>query len=308
MTVNSAIEKIHLLKLLKNLLEVTTHVEVETWCKEHKLTSAEFEEVLNLFGSLRLNFELFKKGEKTYLRPPGPDSLVNISFSEWLGLELGTQAKSGYKVSLYDQLESDADESGPSLLDGYTEATEASEPTISEREEIIKTTEEAIHNKHTIKLSYGDKDEELNPRKIIYLDGDISIVGENIKDGHLQNVHLTQIESIEVEAMAYECIYTLLEVDEFINSIRSMNENAVRLVLKIYSRDNFSLNFNHMYFDNPCLFSNSNGDFIWAATLEPSQEVYEWLCELGPAVEILDPSDFKRDFISYCENKLKKLA
>ena len=87
-----------------------------------------------------------------------------------------------------------------------------------------------------------------------------------------------------------------------------MGENQIRLVLKISRQQKFSLNFDDKYFHSPCLFTNPAGDFIWAATIEPCNEVFEWLCELGPAVEILDPTNFKIEFIKYCEHKLKKLA
>ena len=56
------------------------------------------------------------------------------------------------------------------------------------------------------------------------------------------------------------------------------------------------------------MVTNAEGEHIWAASVEPSDEIFQWVYELGADVEILDPSAFKKEFLNYCEAKLKKLA
>ena len=51
-----------------------------------------------------------------------------------------------------------------------------------------------------------------------------------------------------------------------------------------------------------------NGDLIWAAYVEPCEDLFEWLLSLGSNVDILDPGRFKDEFLSYCEEKLRKIA
>ncbi len=98
------------------------------------------------------------------------------------------------------------------------------------------------------------------------------------------------------------------EIEDFISGLRAVGENELRLVLKIYSQTKFETNVKRQHFANQCMVTNPMGDFIWAASIEPSDEVYEWIESLGPDVEILDPISFKKGFLEYCEAKLKKLA
>ena len=98
------------------------------------------------------------------------------------------------------------------------------------------------------------------------------------------------------------------EIDDFISGLRAIGENEIRLVLKICSKARFDANVKRQHFANQCMVTNPMGDFIWAASIEPSDGIYEWVESLGSDVEILDPMSFKKGFLEYCEAKLKKLA
>jgi hypothetical protein len=56
------------------------------------------------------------------------------------------------------------------------------------------------------------------------------------------------------------------------------------------------------------MITNPNGDLIWAAYVEPCEALYDWLITLGKRVEILDPIKFKDEYLTYCEEKLRKIA
>ena len=168
--------------------------------------------------------------------------------------------------------------------------------------------EESIFDQKVVTLVMQDQEVKLYPRKISYFDGELHLVGESITDHCLLSYSLSSIAQIYEEDTYWEEIYSLFEVSEFINSLKEVNENSIRLVLKIYSRNNFELNLNSQYYEKPCMITNPKGDYIWAATLEPGPEVFNWLNQLGPSVEILDPMSFKKEFLIHCENKLKKLA
>ena len=105
----------------------------------------------------------------------------------------------------------------------------------------------------------------------------------------------------------YAPLYSKMEIDDYLLSLRSISESEVRLILKI--GDDVKIHQpDYLYFANPVLVKKSNGHQIWAASIEPTEPVYEWLCSLGSQVEIIDPSAFKRMFLKYCENKLNQIS
>lgn len=173
---------------------------------------------------------------------------------------------------------------------------------------IIAFIEESVIDRKVIEFQYQQQAQQVYPRKLVFIDNHLHLIGESTIDSCLISVAVANISNLfEVEKIWKEN-YTSLEIHEFIKSLRSMSSCSIRLVLKIFSQERFSLNLEHQFFEKPCMFSNTSGDYIWAATIEPNEKIYEWLCELGSDVEILDPKEFKVDFIEYCENKLKKLA
>lgn len=172
----------------------------------------------------------------------------------------------------------------------------------------LEFLEESIFDQRVVAISTEDRDLKLYPRKVTFFDGSLHLVGESLSEGCLMNIPLPSVLSLFEEEDEWSELYSLFEVNDFISSLRDVNENSVRLVLKIYSRENFELNLKSVYYEKPCMITNPKGDYIWAATLEASDEVYNWLISLGPSVEILDPLNFKKEFLIHCESRLKKLA
>jgi hypothetical protein len=174
----------------------------------------------------------------------------------------------------------------------------------------VEIIEEAMLDNRSINigLKNNDKNIKIFPRKIVFFDGDFNLIGEGIADSCLSNLSISQIETIEFESTNWEPIFSRRELDDFVSSLRFMAENTTRLVLKVFSQEKFHLNLDYQFIENPCMFSNPNGEYIWAATIEPNDTIFDWLYDLGPCVEILDPRAFKIEYFNYCENKLKKLA
>src|SRR5690606_40880888 len=102
--------------------------------------------------------------------------------------------------------------------------------------------------------------------------------------------------------------FSKFEIDEFVLGLRAIDENEIRLILKIYSIENFHLELKNQLISNPCMVTNPHGELIWAASVEPSEVIFEWILSLGESVEIIDPMSFKQSYLMYCESKLKKLA
>jgi hypothetical protein len=146
------------------------------------------------------------------------------------------------------------------------------------------------------------------PAKIIHLEGKLSIIAEDANDHCLVVLSINDVKDIStMEAMSVPQL-ACFEVDDFVAAIRSMNEKETRLILKIHDPQSVNLFPDHHFLGKPCMVTNPNGDLIWAAYVEPCESLYEWMISLGENVEILDPLNFKKEFITYCEEKLKKVA
>ncbi|MFN8371132.1 MAG: WYL domain-containing protein [Bacteriovoracaceae bacterium] len=183
--------------------------------------------------------------------------------------------------------------------------------TYEERLVKIFKFESAIKNKNMVQIK-TQKGEKLiiYPHKIVYLDGVLSIIGESHKKKLLNYFGLQKIVDIEgcTDPIDYKPIYSQMEINEFVQQLRKINGNEVRLVLKIYGKDKVELSPPFHYLGNPFVTLNPEGDMIWAASVEPCDELFIWLSTLGGNVEILDPESFKKDFLQFCVNKYKKAA
>lgn len=176
---------------------------------------------------------------------------------------------------------------------------------------LVSFLEESILDKKYVRLQLGHKSIVVYPHRIVYLEGELSLVAEDLQDKCLLNVVLDQIKNLNEESLESshkKPLFSKYEVSEFILGLREITGKEVRLVLKVYSYEKFDPKLEHQFLGNPCMITNSQGDAIWAASIEPSEKIYEWLEYLGSDVEILDPIELKKEFLKYCENRLKKIA
>lgn len=174
---------------------------------------------------------------------------------------------------------------------------------------LIKKIEEAAHEKTHIQVKAKDgKSYSMFPCKIVHIEGDLSLIAEDSQDRCLMIMSIKDVASIEHMPSSRTSRVTPFEIDEFIAAIRAMNEKETRLILKIHDSQSLNLFPNHHFLGKPCMITNPNGDLIWAAYVEPCEALYEWLSSLGKNVEILDPIKFKEEYLSYCEEKVRKIA
>ncbi|MEX1099763.1 MAG: hypothetical protein WEB87_05015, partial [Bacteriovoracaceae bacterium] len=133
--------------------------------------------------------------------------------------------------------------------------------------ELAAFIEEAILDKSALKISLKEGQKiSVFPRKVVFLDGALSLVGEEVQDNCLINVGINEIQSATEEEKIWKKLFSQMEVEDFICSLRAVAEKEVRLVLKVYSRESFNSNLKHQHFANQCMFTNPQGDFIWAAS------------------------------------------
>lgn len=177
------------------------------------------------------------------------------------------------------------------------------------QQSIVQQLDQAVAKKTMVKINtLSGKCYHVFPCKILHLEGKLSMIAEDVQDHCLTVISVTELEScIELEEHGSPRV-TNFEIEEFITAIRTMNEKETRLILKIHDPQSVNLFPDHHFLGKPCMITNPNGDLIWAAYVEPGEDLFEWLISLGQNVEVLDPVKFKDEFLMYCEEKLRKIA
>ena len=173
----------------------------------------------------------------------------------------------------------------------------------------ITLIEEALLGKDTLLIECtSGKLWSLIPCKLTFLEGELTLIAEETHDHSLMSLQLSEMRNIKAAAKAKSPRAGVHEVADFIHALRSMSEAEMRLVLKIKHPAQFHLRPEYQFLGKPALITNPDGDVIWAAWVEPSDELFEWLSTMDEHVEILEPGDFVLDYAAYCEEKLRKLA
>ncbi len=148
----------------------------------------------------------------------------------------------------------------------------------------------------------------LIPCKIAFLEGELSLVAEETHDHGLLALPLSEIVNIKKADKIKSSRASSHEIAEFISALREMSDNETRLVLKIKDPQNNKLLPDYHFLGKPYLVTNPDGDLIWAAWVEPSDELFDWLYEMRHKVEILEPGELVLDFAAFCEEKERKIA
>lgn len=308
------------------LVELNQERSFEDLVSELCVSTNQLNSIIHFLAEVNCHFDVKGKDNARILVPRPENHKVSFEFSlvEWLQFQahfpcFDSIADKPYHARLKNKLASIEDAYKPydlfspiQVLDNLysSELSIVGEDPKQLISQFVVMIEEAMLDKCSInlKLKNNPKSVKIFPRKIVYFDGEFNLIGEGITDSCLSNLIISQIETIESENSNWEPIFSRKELDDFVSSLRFMVENTTRLVLKVFSQEKFHLNLDYQFIENPCMFSNPDGEYIWAATIEANETIFDWLYELGPCVEILDPRAFKVEYFNYCENKLKKLA
>ena len=177
------------------------------------------------------------------------------------------------------------------------------------QQSFVMKLDEAVTKKEMVNLTtLQGKTYQVFPCKILHLEGKLSMIAEDSHDHCLVVISINEIQDVSSADSTSTPKVASFEIEEFIVAIRSMNEKETRLILKIHDPQTVNLFPDHHFLGKPCMITNPNGDLIWAAYVEPCDDLFEWLLTLGTNVEILDPGKFKDEFLMYCEEKLRKVA
>ncbi len=294
-------------KLLK-FLEAHEN-ESYSWKALSKELQIEMESLTSYFtflGSFQISLDSFKGKDGEMLLEIGYFEPIQfeLSFSGWLALQAHFPLTDGHKGKalnhiLKDELQTiEGQHVGTSLFDAL------------EIEKTLKNGLQSGVNSFVIKIEEikklnitanitlpGKKNLEVYFYKLVHLDGELNVIGEEVGDGALIYLPLKNILSIRAKKdHQYTSKYSIHEINDFIQAMRTVMGSEERLVLKVKDQSIQSIETGYHFMANPYITSNMEGDIIWAISVEVSDKIFQWLFDLGDKVEILDPTSIKEGF------------
>jgi hypothetical protein len=169
-------------------------------------------------------------------------------------------------------------------------------------ENLKKKIQYDIANTKSLKLHFGqDKDCDFFPHRLVYLDGILCVIGEDIHNKILKYFPITEIKNSDELNLSYEANFSQIEISEFINESSLISGKQVRLIIKFHASADVDVLPAFHYLHNPYTVTNGEGDMIWAATIEMCEDIFLWLYQMRDKIEILDPGPIRKDFAHFCE-------
>lgn len=308
--------------MVKRIDELSEMISLESFVAEYATEDFNCEmvfDVLSFLGSLGLQVQIEEiKGEK-FLLPNKRNERVNfdLSISEWLALQAHfpvmkqMEGRDFHKSLSKKFAEINAKHPSYNLFGG--ERNEAmiynfKESLSKKHKKFVDIIDDSFKTQGLVLLEIDGKKFEVFPHKLIMLEGELSIIGEEAIDRCLISYTLSEVTEVKANSINdYIPNYSRLEVDEFVMAIRAVSGREERLVLKIDQNEAVDLNPAYQFLGHPYMTANADGDFIWAASVEVSSELYDWLISMDNKIEILDPVDLKSEFEKYREIKIEDM-
>jgi hypothetical protein len=144
---------------------------------------------------------------------------------------------------------------------------------------------------------------EVYPWRILLLENRLIVIAEDIVTKRLLTIEVGEVKDIELRGSDYRSLFSRLEVEDFIHAMRAVDGSDERLIIKIKEGQEIKMPSNLIFLGNPYTTTNQYGDIIWAASVEKSVYLYEWLYSIREKMEILDPSGIKNEFNDFCDTK-----
>ena len=281
----------------------------------------ELEKVDDIFVCInflrRFNYPInisYVDGEEAWLAFEQEPKEVQLSLSlfDWLSLQNELLGHSSGKLT-QNFVESVSLNNKMLTLEGLSQQETARERESLEAqvhlEDLSRVFNRCIDKKMTCSISLRDgKFFDVYPHRVVFLEGTLTLIGEECSDRCLVHFSLHDILFCDAKKdFKYDTNFSTVEVEDFIYAVRSLNESEERLILKLSTPENVNLNPDFIFLGNPYVTTNMDGDFIWAASVEVSNELFEWLDSIDGLIDILDPQYIKDDFEQYRHNKKEKL-
>lgn len=289
-------------KFLVSLEELKEKKELILFCSSLAIE----EDILESYISFLKEFHVAVNKDVQYIYPIKEQCRIKMEFSlaEWLALQ-NSYPKSS--ESYCEQIVNNKLEVAQRAFAQFSLHKKPHDHAVTDDlklTQLKKKIDHDISQRKSIKISFFNQKEcDVFPHRLVFLDGTLCVVGEHLGDKTLVYFGIDDIREVVNINLVYEPNLSQIEVSEFIGHIRLINGKEERLVLKIYSQDQADLLPQYHFLGNPFVTSSTEGDMIWAATIEMCDDVFHWLYSMRDRVEVLDPGHIRKEFAHYCELK-----
>ncbi|PIK16539.1 WYL domain-containing protein [Halobacteriovorax sp. JY17] len=279
-----------------------------------------FTDAVSFLQNLNYFVEISELSGTNYIHPVKAEYMISmqLTFKEWLAFQAHfpkMQEESGtahYEILSEKLSEVEAEYSSHDLFKAIHDEEkrfELLENLDLKHRDFLKKTEEAMSRDFCLNIELHDKRcIDFYPRKAVFLEGELCLVGEDYNDRCLIYFNILEINKIKIDLETnYSPNFSSIEINDFISAVRAITGQEERLVLKIISSESVDLRPAYQFLGNPYVTTNMNGDLIWAASVEPCDELFEWILSIKDHIEILDPSSLKKKYLDYCQIKLESL-
>ena len=314
MSINSKVLDDHFWKILSTLDSLNQDVSLKEVC--HHLGKNVLEEdvieVITFMKKFEYPVKIHKKNGINWLSFTGkkPKISMELSLSEWISLQAHFPLLDNFKgKEIYNTLATRfkrVEARYPKndlykVLEEEKELLKIQDLISKDKESVLAEICQAANDKDLVivKTTEGNN-VEVSPHKVVFLDGVLSLIGEDIHDRCLVCIDFNSIDVCgAVKDHNYKTNFVTAEIEDFIMAIRSITGNEERLVLRISSPEKVNLRPPFHFLGNPYVTTNTEGEFIWAASVEISVELFKWLESIRDDVEILDPQELREEFEAY---------
>jgi hypothetical protein len=321
----------HFWRFLYSIEAIQEEKELKAFLLNLGVSEENFNIYANFLNSLDYDLRIERREGLEFLCPPSKKHKVqfDLNMIEWLSLQahfplFEQEGKHLFSQKISAKL-SDLEKEN-SRIDLYTALEEAcsKEKIIQElyadKKEMILFLEKTIPRNQVIEVTlFGGRKMEICIMKVLFLEGDLSLIGEGCSDRVLLSLPISSVESFQMfGANHYQKNFTKIQVEDFIKAIREVNGSGERLVLKILDGSTPNLEPRYQFLGSPFITKTPEGASIWAANVEVSEELFAWLYSMKNEVEIISPISLKQHFNKFCQEytqekssqkrKLKKVA
>ena len=279
-----------------------------------------FTECVSFLQNLNYFVEINEVGGKRYIAPIKSDKKVSLqlTFKEWLAFQAHFPKMDEDKGSFHHEILSEklshveqeyAQHDLFKAIYDEEKRFELLEKIDFKHRSFLKKTEEAMKRGFVLSLELHDSRKfDFYAHKPVFIEGELCLVGEDCNDRCLVYFNILEVKDLKVDIETkYRPNYSSIEINDFIAAVRAVSGQEERLVLKIISSADVDLRPSYQFLGNPYVTTNMNGDLIWAASIEKSDELFEWLLSINDHIEILDPSSLKKEYLEYCQQKLEDI-
>ena len=168
---------------------------------------------------------------------------------------------------------------------------------------LVEQLEAFILKREALKIVVSSHDApslEIFPYKLVYLQGNLTLIGEDIHSQQLVTLNIDDIEKARIIPQKCQNNFSAFDIDHFIDANRKMYDQERRLIIKLPNLfADIDLEPKFHFLGNPSLVSNAQGEFIWGASVELNEELLKWLATIKNDIHIINSPDIENALEHY---------